>query len=70
MVFPLHFTMEKDGGGPVSTSDFLAAARGDTPCDLVLRGARVANVFTLEYEEADVAVFRGRIAGVGKGYEA
>ena len=69
MVFPVHFTMEKDGGGPVSTSDFLAAARGDTPCDLVFRGARVANVFTLEYEEADVALFQGRIAGVGKGYE-
>lgn len=50
------------------TGEFLAVARGDRPADLVLRGARVANVFTLEYEEAEVAIYRGRIAGVGKGY--
>lgn len=49
-------------------SEFLAVARGDRPADLVLRGARVANVFSLEYEEADVALYRGRIAGVGRGY--
>ncbi|MGI6252544.1 MAG: adenine deaminase [Aminivibrio sp.] len=49
-------------------SEFLAVARGEQPAELVLRGARVANVFTLEYEEADVALYRGRIAGVGRGY--
>jgi len=47
---------------------YLAVARGDREADLVLRGARVANVFTLEYEETDVAVYGGRIAGVGAGY--
>ncbi len=52
----------------MNVSEYLAVARGDRPADLVLRGARVANVFTLEYEEADVAVFEGRIAGVGKDY--
>jgi len=52
----------------VNVDDFLAVARGDREADLVLRGARVANVFTLEYEEADVAIYGGRIAGVGKGY--
>ena len=46
-----------------------AVARGSRPADLVIRGARVANVFTLEYEEADVAVCGDRIAGVGRGYE-
>ena len=46
-----------------------AVARGSRPADLVIRGARVANVFTMEYEEADVAVCGDRIAGVGRGYE-
>ena len=47
----------------------LAVARGDESADFVIRGARVANVFTLEYEEVDVAVFGDKIAGVGKNYE-
>jgi adenine deaminase len=47
----------------------LAVARGEEPGDFVIKGARVANVYTLEYEEADVAVFGETIAGVGKGYE-
>jgi len=47
----------------------LAASRGDIPADLVLKGARIANVMSMEYEEADVAIHKGRIAGVGKGYE-
>ena len=49
---------------------FLAVARGDAEADLVLRGARIANVCTLEYEEAEVALYNGYIAGVGKGYRA
>lgn len=53
----------------MSISEILAVARGDRPADLVLKGARVANVFTLEYEEADVALFDGRIAGVGGEYD-
>jgi adenine deaminase len=47
----------------------LAVARGEKPADFVVKGARVANVYTLEYEEADVAVFGEKIAGIGKGYE-
>ncbi|MBQ9564907.1 MAG: adenine deaminase [Synergistaceae bacterium] len=47
----------------------LAAARGGRPADLVIRNARVANVFTMEYEDVDVAVCDGKIAGLGKGYE-
>jgi hypothetical protein len=52
----------------MTMATFLAVARGEHPADLVLRGARIANVFTLEYEEAEVALWQGRIAGVGKGY--
>ena len=34
----------------------------------MIRNARLANVFSLEYEQADVAVARGIIVGVGDGY--
>ncbi len=46
----------------------LPFARGEVAADLVIRNARLANVFTLEYEQTDVAVARGIIVGVGKGY--
>ena len=36
-------------------NNLLAVARGDRPADVVIRGARVANVLTLEYEDVDVA---------------
>jgi len=52
----------------MTMATLLAVARGEHPADLVLRGARIANVFTLEYEEAEVALWKGRIAGIGKGY--
>ena len=61
----------RDGkeGATVAIRDLLAAARGEIPADLVLRGMRVANVFTLEYEAVDVAISGERIVGVGKGYQ-
>ena len=45
-----------------------AAARGDIPADLVIHNANVASVYTNEYELADVAVYSGVIAGIGKNY--
>ena len=45
--------------------NLLAVARGDAPADLLFTNARVVNTFTGEVEEANVAVYRGRIAGVG-----
>jgi adenine deaminase len=53
-----------------SQTHLLAVARGDEPADLLLRRARVVNVFSAEVLEADVAVSDGRIAGVGEGWEA
>ena len=50
--------------------DLLPFARGEVPADLVIRGARVANVLSLELEEADVAVAGGVVVGVGEGFEA
>ena len=47
----------------------LPFARGDRPAELLIRNARIANVFSLEYERADVAVAQGMIVGVGSGYE-
>src|SRR5512143_4141061 len=44
-------------------------ARGDAPAHLLLRHARVVNVFSGEVEETDVAVFNTRIVGLGS-YEA
>ena len=43
-------------------------ARGDNPADIVIRNARVANIFTQEYELADIAIYSGKIAGIGHDY--
>lgn len=43
----------------------IAVARGLRKADLVLRGGRVANVFSGEVYETDVAVYGGAIAGLG-----
>ncbi|MEK7205356.1 MAG: amidohydrolase family protein, partial [candidate division NC10 bacterium] len=44
----------------------IAVARGERPADLVLRGGRVANVFTGELLREDVAIAGDRIAGLGQ----
>ena len=44
----------------------IAAARGDIPADLVLKNARIVNVFTHEIEAGDVAIQGDRIVGVGR----
>ncbi len=44
---------------------FLAAARGDVPCDIVVRHARVVNVFTGTVSETPVGVLNGYIVGLG-----
>jgi len=45
--------------------ELLAVSRADAPADLLLKNARVINVFSRTIEDGDVAVFGGRIAGVG-----
>lgn len=44
-------------------------ARGDGRADLLLKNARVVNVFTGDIDETDVALFHSRIIGLGS-YEA
>jgi len=43
----------------------IAAARGDEPVDLLLRNARLVNVYLGEIIETDLAVTRGYIVGFG-----
>lgn len=46
-------------------SNRVRAARGQIAPDLVLKGGRVANVFSNEIIDADVAIYDGFIVGVG-----
>jgi adenine deaminase len=46
----------------------LRAARGLMPADLVLTGGWVANVYTGEWRQTEVALFDGVIVGLGGGY--
>ncbi len=48
---------------------FVSASRGDRPVDLVLKNARVVNVFSGNINTMDIGIFDGRIAGFGD-YEA
>ncbi len=47
----------------------VAVALGHEPADLVIRGGHIANVFTHEYEQMDIAIHQGKIVGVGLWYE-
>ena len=43
-----------------------AIARGEILADLVIKNAKIANVFTLTYELADIAIYGSTIAGIGR----
>lgn len=47
----------------------IAAARGETPADIVLRGGQVLDVVTGAMIEGDVAILGDMIVGVGADYE-
>ena len=47
------------------TTDLLAAARGETPCDLVFSGGRVVHVFPGYGAQPLLAVLRGVVGGRG-----
>ncbi|MFA5604456.1 MAG: adenine deaminase [Dehalococcoidales bacterium] len=48
-----------------SIVDLISVAKGDAPADLVFTNAKIVNVFSGEIESGNVAVYKGRIAGVG-----
>ena len=45
--------------------ELISVARGEASADLVLKNARIVNTFSGEIEEGDVAIYQGRIAGIG-----
>jgi adenine deaminase len=45
--------------------ELISVARGDTPADLLLKNARIVNTFIGEIEQADVAIYGDRVAGIG-----
>lgn len=49
-----------------SLADIIKVARGEEPCDLVIRGGKVINVLSGEIYKADVAVFDGIVVGLGE----
>jgi adenine deaminase len=49
----------------VTDSRLVLVAKGEMPADLVLANARVVNVFTGEIQPGSVAIYGGKIAGVG-----
>jgi adenine deaminase len=57
---------------PVTTDELrvlIEAARGTRPCDTVLSGGRIVNVFTGGLETGDLGILSGRIVGIGS-YDA
>ena len=52
------------------TKDLIDCAMKRAECDLVIRNARIFNVFTGETEEGEIGVKDGVIVGIGKGYKA
>lgn len=50
--------------------EHLGVARGDAPADLILRNARLVNVFSGAIEETDLAIAGGLIVGFGVGRAA
>ena len=43
----------------------VAAAAGSKKAQLVLKNARIVNVFTQSVEDGDIAIEEGRIVGIG-----
>jgi adenine deaminase len=46
-------------------ANLIKVARGDEPADLLLKNARVVNVFTGDIEETHIAIVHSRIVGLG-----
>jgi adenine deaminase len=50
----------------MNLKELISVARGEMPGDLLLKNARIVNTFVGEIEQADVAIYGDRIAGVGQ----
>ncbi|MEA1883990.1 MAG: adenine deaminase [Thermotogota bacterium] len=45
--------------------DIIPVAKGEQPADLLIKNAKVVNVFSGDIKETNVAIFQKRIAGIG-----
>ena len=54
----------------MDVSRLLSVARGQESADLLLRHARIINVFSGTIEQGDIAIAGGKIAAIGAGYTA
>lgn len=50
----------------IERKEIIAAARGDVPADLVVRGAKLVNVFTAEIYEADIGIKENRFSSIAR----
>jgi adenine deaminase len=46
--------------------EIIQVARGKEPCDVVIKGGRIINVFSGEIYKTDIGIFDGLIVGLGK----
>jgi adenine deaminase len=50
----------------MNLKELISVAKGELPADLLLKNTRIVNTFIGEIEQADVAIYGNRIAGVGE----
>ncbi|HDK26955.1 MAG TPA: adenine deaminase [Candidatus Atribacteria bacterium] len=51
-------------------SETIKIARGEEKADLLLKNGKIINVFSGEIYATDVAIYKDKIVGLGKGYDA
>jgi len=54
----------------MNLSEIIKVARGEKKADLLLKNGNIINVFSGEIYATDVAIYKDKIVGVGKGYDA
>jgi len=59
-----HFLEKRSMQMPIERKNIIAAARGDVPMDLVIRGPQLINVFTAEIYQADIGIKEDRFAAI------
>lgn len=53
----------------MDTEKLIKIAKGEEIADVVIKNANLVNVFNDEIKITDIAVYEGRIAGIGQGYK-
>lgn len=60
--------MQQRNLGVIMIEKIIRVAKGEEKANLVIKNAKLVNVFNDEITETDIAIVDGRIAGIGKGY--